>query len=143
MVSHIYKSILLDFEIAEKMSMSNVNTTIITILLFTLNYVNNVFEGKKKTIIQVVKKGCYLMSWRFRLIVQMVAKCFWNIFNLTFLYVSIHELKVRKVLKYKVSFGYFSHLIFSRLKSFVRDCSIVFWCNLMEKKNSTNGIHNV
>ena len=44
------------------MSMSNVNTTIITILLFTLNYVNNVFEGKKKTIIQVVKKGCYLMS---------------------------------------------------------------------------------
>ena len=62
MVSHIDKRILLDFEIAEKMSMSNVNTTIITILLFTLNYVNNVFEGKKKTIIQVVKKGCYLMS---------------------------------------------------------------------------------
>ena len=62
MVSHIYKRILFDFEIAEKMSMSNVNTTIITILLFTLNYVNNVFEGKKKTIIQVVKKGCYLMS---------------------------------------------------------------------------------
>ena len=62
MASHVYKRILLDFEIAEKMSMSNVNTTIITILLFTLNYVNNVFEGKKKTIIQVVKKGCYLMS---------------------------------------------------------------------------------
>ena len=66
MVSHIDKRILLDFEMAEKMSMSNVNTTIITILLFTLNYVNNVFEGKKKTIIQVVKKGCYLMSWRCR-----------------------------------------------------------------------------
>ena len=61
-VSNIDKRIFLDFEIAEKMSMSNVNTTIITILLFTLNYVNNVFEGKKKTIIQVVKKGCYLMS---------------------------------------------------------------------------------
>ena len=60
-VSNIDKRILLDFEIAEKMSMSNINTTIITILLFTLNYVNNVFEGKKKTI-PVVKKGCYRMS---------------------------------------------------------------------------------
>ena len=88
---------------------------------------NNNTSCKKRMLPNVMKMP---------LIVQMVAKCFWNIFNLSFLYVSIHELKVRKVLKYKVSFGYFSHLIFSRLKSFVRDCSILFWCNLMEKKKS-------
>ena len=76
MASHVYKRILLDFEIAEKMSMSNVNTTIITILLFTLNYVNNVFEGKKKTIIQVVKKRMLPNVMKIPLIVQMVAKCF-------------------------------------------------------------------
>ena len=75
-VSNIDKRILLDFEIAEKMSMSNVNTTIITILLFTLNYVNNVFEGKKENNNTSCKKRMLPNVMKMPVIVQMVAKCF-------------------------------------------------------------------